>query len=72
MSQHQSAIGASQLPTPQPELDLGQHVRILRGEHRGVTGRVIACEWDANSEEWSYFVKDSRVEFGPYNAKELW
>jgi hypothetical protein len=57
--------------SPQPEFVLGQYVRILRGEHRGTCGSIIACERDNASDTWVYFVKASRVEYGPYTAKEL-
>lgn len=59
------------LRLPDPLLNLGQHVRILHGKHRSVSGRVIACEWNGSQNDWNYFVKAAENELGPYTAGEL-
>ena len=57
---------------PQPDLHVGQQVRILSGVYRGTVGHVTDAEWDANEGRWLYTVMGEKVFFGVYSGKELW
>lgn len=56
---------------PMPTFDLGQHVSIRRGIHRGASGRIITCEFDGSSHAWVYRVKNAQEELGPFEASDL-
>ncbi len=72
MSQQQSVAGSDVTAAVQPELDVGQQVRVLSGKYRGSVGHVTDIEWRNEAGEWFYVVHNEKVYYGIYSAKELW
>ncbi len=72
MHQNPDVVASPSSQKPKADLELGQQVRILRGQYRGTVGQVSRTEWNEASSEWLYDVSDSRVYLGQYRSKDLW
>jgi hypothetical protein len=71
MSQQQIVSGLTRFVMSQPDFDVGQRVRVRRGNYRGCSGRITLCSWEPEYNGWGYTVSVDGQEVGPLSRHDI-